>query len=200
MNKILAGIVAFGIAVCAWADAGWNNSYVFIWPGAGPDVYFDLNGSDQSQNFHGADLGTFSISGSLVLNSQLNAWVNSPDYYTDTSFSLFYRVYATGDAPPEYSSSQSVSIANTGGNNWQGYTPGVNILDGLSAGSYSLDVFAYKIHFWESGPESWEERIYQGGVNDQPFTASFDVIPEPGTLSLMGLGLAAVAGLRRRRR
>jgi hypothetical protein len=199
MKRILAGLVLLGWVAGASADVGWNNSYVYVWPGAGPDVWYDLNGSDQGQNFHGADLGTFQLTSELYLNSQLNAWSDGADYYTDTSFALYYRVFATGDTPPDYSNSRSTSITDMGSNNWQAYTPGVNILQGLGAGEYSVHLFAWKIHYFDSGAQSWQERIFQGGENDQPFVAEFQVVPEPGTLALLGLGLAAMAGFRRRR-
>lgn len=200
MKKILAGMVFLGWVASASADVGWLNSYVYVWPGADPDIWYDLNGSDQGKNFEAADLGDYSLSGSLFLNSQLNAWADNGDYYTDSSFRLYYRVYETGDTPPGWSYSQSTSITSTGGNNWQASTPGVNILQGLAAGSYSVDVFAYKIHYWDTaGGGSWEERIWQNGEDNNAFTAEFQVVPEPGTLSLLGLGLAAFAGFRRRR-
>ncbi len=205
MKKILAFLVLFVWVAGASADVGWLNSYVSVWPGADPDIWYDMNGTDQSANFHGADLGTYSLTGSglfssLYLNSQLNAWANVDDYYTATSFALYYRVYETGDTPPAWSSSQSVSISNTGGDNWQGTTSGLNIIDGLTAGNYSVDVFGYKIHYWDTaGGGSWEERIWRDGVDNQPYTATFQVIPELATLGLLGLGLAALARFRRRR-
>ena len=200
MRKILAGLAMIGFATAAAANVGWNNSYVYVWPGEGPDVWYDLNGSDQGQNFHGADLGDYFITDSLFLNGLLNAWADGDDYYTATSFSLYYRVYETGDSPPGWSHSDSTSIAGLGDNNWQAYAPGVNILNGLMAGNYSVDVFAYKIHYWDTaGGGSWEERIWRDGVDNQPYTATFQVVPEPGTLTLAGLGLAALAAFRRRR-
>jgi hypothetical protein len=200
MKKAWIFLVIAGLATGASAAVGWNNSYVYVWPGADPDIYYDLNGMDQSANFHGADLGDFSVMGSLFLNSQLNAWADGDDYYTSTSFSLYYRVYENGDTPPGWSHSDSTSITSQGGSNWQAYTPGVNIVAGLPAGDYLLDVFAYKIHYWDTaGGGSWEERIWREGVDNQPYTAEFQVIPEPGTLSLLGLGLAGLVRFRRRR-
>ena len=200
MKRILFCLALLGFAAGASAAVGWNNSYVYVWPGVDPDVYYDLNGTDQSANFHGADLGDFSVLGSLFLNSQLNAWADGDDYYTSTSFSLYYRVYENGDTPPGWSHADSTSITSQGGSNWQAYTPGVNVVEGLPAGDYLLDVFAYKIHYWDTaGGGSWEERIWRDGVDNQPYTAEFQVIPEPATLSLLGLGLAAVARFRRRR-
>ena len=200
MKKVLACLSFLGLVASASADVGWQDSYVYVWPGSGPDIWYDLNGTEQGVNFEGADLGDYSLSGSLFLNSQLNAWADNDDYYTSTSFSLYYRIYVTGDTPPGWSYSQSTSIANTGGNNWQAYTPGVNLLQGLTPGSYSVDLFAYKIHYWDTaGGGSWEERIWDSGEDNNAFTAQFQVVPEPGTLGLLGLGFAALAGFRRRR-
>lgn len=75
----------------------------------------------------------------------------------------------------------------------------MNLVAGLPAGDYLLDVFAYKIHYWDTaGGGSWEERIWREGVDNQPYTAEFQVIPEPGTLGLLGLGLAGLVRFRRR--
>ena len=205
MKKLVGGLVLWMFVTGASADVGWLNSYVYVWPGSDPDVWYDLNGSDQGQNFHGADLGTYAITGTLFLNSQLNAWANSDsgnnDHYIDTSFRLYYRVYLDGDTPPGWSYSQSTSITSIGGNDWRAYTPGIDLVDeDLVPGDYLVDVFAYKIHYCDTGGGgSWEERIWRDGVDNQPYTAGFRVIPEPGTMGLAALGLAALAAFRRRR-
>ena len=183
---------------------GWLNSYVYVWRGAGGDVYYDLNGNDQVQNFDGAVLGTYDPNSlgmwsSLFLNSQLNAWVDNNDYYKNDAFQLFYRVYEDGGGTPSWQSSVSTEVQSQGGNNWRALTPGVNIVEGLESGSYRVDVFAYKIATNDLSQASWEERIWDEGIDNQPFSATFNVIPEPVTLGLVGVGLGLVALLRRRR-
>lgn len=189
-------------AAAVIADQGWLDSFVYVWPGANPNVWYDLNGSTGKENLHGADLGTYDpnsigLFSSLYLNSEMNAWSDGGDYYDNDGFRLYYRVYRSGEGAPSWQNSQSTSAQFLGDNNWKAYTPGVNIISGLSTGSYNVDVFAYKLATNANG-SSWEERIYQ--TDEEPFIATFDVIPEPATFSLLALGLGLAAFMWTRRR
>jgi len=198
MRKLLVAVAALTMAVSAMAGTGWLDSYVYMNDGVG-DTWYDLQGAGQpGGKFNGADLGIFQQNGQLWLNSEINAWANLGDTYN--YMSLYWRLGTSGG----YTEQQDATLDNPGGgNNWRGITPSVNLLTGLTPGTYTIQVYAERSHSWGGGGP-YITRVdvdgdTGGGAVDNPFAATFDVIPEPTTLALVGLGIAGLLVYRRRR-
>ncbi len=149
----LAGLfLLLGMSAPAWAGSGIYGSYVIV-----NGTYRKLDASaGGAPNFGGAALGTFSPSSALLLNGgEVLTFKNGGDDITGASLS--YRVYATGQTPPVYSSvtlpfgcefagacpnGGSLGLSNSGDQKWITNTANINLLSGLPAGNYSIDVRA----------------------------------------------------------
>jgi hypothetical protein len=83
------------------------------------------------------------------------------------------------------------------------FDSGNNLLASASAGCFSngnsvtLSVSATNIAYVTA---SWDDeyRVYNGSLDNLRFEVPGGAVPEPGTLALLGLGLAGVAATRRR--
>ncbi|MBP8655054.1 MAG: PEP-CTERM sorting domain-containing protein [Kiritimatiellae bacterium] len=199
MKKLLAFALVAMMAGAALAETGWMNSYVYVWDGSA-DTYYNLNGADQPEDFNGADLGTFELTSTLFLNSQINAWANGGDSYN--YMSLYWRIGTSG----AFTEQQDNALDNIGGNDWRAITPGVDLIAAAGgAGSYVVQVYAERSHSWGGGGPYVTQLDVDGdtggGAPDNFFQASFDInpapVPEPATMSLLGLGALALA-LRRK--
>ena len=209
MNYKKLAVLAVGAvfaAQAAFADTGWLASYAYVWDGTDDTVY-TLNGGFPDAvagtpvgAFDDADLGTFNLGYTLFLNAEISAWADGGDEFTDLS--LWYRVY--DNTPGAFAQQSSSSIDNFGGNDWRGIATGVD-LGGLGVGEYTVDIYVSRSHTWDAGTGG-PFTTYLNTTGDtggsEPtgdfFSASFEVIPEPGTMGLLVIGLLGAAGLRRR--
>lgn len=205
---ILAVSVLFSAGV-AMADTGWLESYVFMNEGNG-DTFYDLNSTVQAAgNFDGANLGTFDITegDQLFLNAEINAWADGGDEFTEMT--LYWRLGQSG-AFTAQTTTDIFTPDPESPNNQRGLTPGVNLVAEAGIGEHTVEVFASRTHTWDGGAGGPLE-IYMDtttapfdtdAITDEPtgdfFSASFEVIPEPGTMGLLVIGLLGAAGLRRR--
>ena len=198
MKKLMVFAAAAMMAGSAMADTGWMDSYAYFWNGTA-DTYYDLNGATVNPDLQGANLGTFELTSTFFLNSQINAWANNGD--TFTTGSIWWRLGTSG----AYTEQQDTSWESQGGNDWRAITPGVDLIAAAgAAGSYTLQVYLERDHSWDGG--SATIALDQAGANASttPWEATFTInpaaVPEPATMSLLGLGALAMVIRRKIRK
>jgi hypothetical protein len=203
MKKLLVFALVAILAGTAMADTAYEASYVYMNDGVG-DTWYDLNGSFQPENFDGADLGTFELTDVLWLNSEIN--VSDNESATWEFVSVWWRLNGTGG----FTEQQQTTI--TGSNPYQGITPGVDLIDAAGVGSHTVEIFLARNHSWSGGSyTAYLNTTGEVGGDVDPgstpptgdfFTAEFTVnaIPEPATMSLLGLGALAMVIRRKIRK
>jgi hypothetical protein len=127
---------------------------------------------------------------------------------TTHSLGLNYSITPSGGGD----SWQFIQAPNTVSGNiqeWNAAALNRNLLSGLSAGSYTFKYyFSVQYNSWTGSVvlgNTYDAAGVQGGAGNAPILAnasstSFNVIPEPSSSLLMGLGLASLAVLRRTRK
>ena len=190
------------------------------------EKYYDVKRdiSSLNPNFSGANLGTFNILSTAVTiggntysaggllqlkGAELKTDVtgsngNGPsDYQNASNFArMAYAITQAGTSP------SSFTLLNLGFNgenptypNYKWSTTGqtTNLLDGLAVGSYQLAVyFETNGSYWQDGQKFYSiNPDNNGGAN---YVATFNVVPEPSTGMMMGLGIAGLLVVRRFRK
>ncbi len=197
LTKVLALVTAFGLSIVgANAASGIFGSYIQI----GGTWYSMQSFGGTLDPLQGADLGTFNVGDSLVINDiEIDTFKNDGSDVTGAAYE--WRVYSGApgsfnavtvnfEANSTYTSANGLSVTGGGDQNWGSPASTPNILASLTAGDYSLEVFARASS--SDGPHFSNN----GGAN---YIATFTVVPEPGTLALFGIGMASLAIARRRR-
>lgn len=128
--------------------AGFNNTFVSLSLNGGSNVFYDLNATTGNPDFVNNNLGSFQVgSNNLTLKgAEHNVWKCNGCDLTGTS--LFYRVYETSATPGVFT---PVALPYTSGFNngcggqdqvWSSVSNNINILNGLQAGAYYLEVYS----------------------------------------------------------
>ncbi len=158
-------------------------------------AYYDLQAATGNPDFQGAVFGTFDttdVGNTLTLvGGEIKTYKNSGSDVTGAYFD--YRVFKNGDTPGSFTEFNLPFNSNIGGGGdqkWDKTNQNVNLLTGLSNGTYTLEVYARAT---ATGPTE-THFSNNGGAN---FKATFTVVPEPSAALLGGLGMMAL--LRRRR-
>lgn len=204
MKKLVAAAVLAAFAFSGVAQAqSWglweeDRSWIGFGDGEATDWYSLWDGDVGT--FDGSDLGTFDVDDTYqIWNWDIKTWGGNA-----AGAALWVTIYETGDRPTEpvfeeWWQTNNETISGTD-QIWRGFVDGspdqggdafqINILDGLAEGDYTVEVYA---RAWGSDPSE----IFDSNDGDN-FAATFEVIPEPGTMGLLAIGLLGIVGLRRR--
>jgi hypothetical protein len=149
-NITLKMIVAFMflfIKIGNAQSAGFNSTYAVLSINGGANVYYDLQATTGNPDFEGTNLGNFNASNSLLIKgAEHNVYKCGGCDLTSTR--LYYRIYNTGTTPGGFS---NVTIGYSSGftngcggedQQWSSVTNSLNVLSGLSAGTYTLEVYS----------------------------------------------------------
>ena len=224
MKSVLVGLVFVGSN--HWSRAGVNivDDFIILKAlGTGAtfsgEKYYDVkrDAAPVNPNFNGANLGTFNIlstdvtiggntysaGGLLQLSgAELKTDVTGGgDYQNSGNFArMFYAVTAVGVNPSSFTTLSMGLISEAWPNyTWANTSSTVNLLQGLAVGSYKLTAYfetngsyyTTSQQFYSISPDN------NGGSN---YVATFNVVPEPSTGMLMGLGIAGLLVVRRIRK
>ena len=174
--------------------------------------FYDLTGNTHGANPLPGNLGTINMNTGGLLElagSTAKTWQANSD--SANSVSLFWRVYETGTANANKGSFTTYNLPF--GNEWDqegsrhkywsANTP-VNLLQNVIAGTvqvpkdYTVEMYAVAGYTYSnSGGGSFNSTVNNGGAN---YVATFNVVPEPSTGMMMGLGIAGLLVVRRFRK
>ncbi|NBB80140.1 MAG: PEP-CTERM sorting domain-containing protein [Verrucomicrobia bacterium] len=204
INILLAGSLFSGASL--FGAAGIFGAYTEIDVNGTSTLYGEAQpGPNTVANLGGADLGTINVGESITINTaEVLTFKNGGDNVTGATF--HYRVFESSSTPGAFneegldfgSDATFTDLAgnqftNGGDQSWRGLTSGAQeIASSLIAGDYTLEAF------WSSdNTDAGTSFVNDGGSN---FSASFTVVPEPGSFALIAgaLGMAFVAVRRRR--
>ena len=224
MKFILVGFVMVGSNQSSRAGVNIVDDFIILKAlGTGAtfsgENYYDVkrDASLLNPSFSDANLGTFNIlstdvtiggttysaDGLLQLSgAELKTDVTGGgDYQNSGNFArMFYAVTAAGVNPSSFTALYMSLTSEVWPNyTWANTGASVNLLQGLAAGSYQLAVyfetngsyFDNSQQFYSINPDN------NGGAN---YVATFNVVPEPSTGVLMGLGIAGLLIVRRIRK
>jgi hypothetical protein len=129
-------------------SAGFNNTFIVLSLNGGANTYYDLNATTTNQDFNGANLGSFAPgSSNLTLKgAEHNVYKCGSSDLTSTR--LNYRIYLTASPSGAYTS-PAIGYSSTTGNGcggqdqvWSNTGLTTNLLSGLSAGAYTIEVYS----------------------------------------------------------
>ena len=194
MKKILAFALVAMVAGSAFAAGGWWNEYIELSINGGASAQYQLGTGGTGIAFDGADLSDALFSLTLT-DVSINYWNDTQDR---TGGNLFWQIFDGVSPTPVTSSSIAWTQTAQGGNDYIGeWTGSMNL---LGAASYN-DSQTYYVQFWANNTGGSGDQWLNNGGDPENYQATFDYqsapIPEPATMSLLGLGALAMV-LRRK--
>ena len=169
IKKLALALIVASVAIASSAQAQYLGSYATV-----NGTFYDLNVDSSNADFHTAFLGTFNLGDSLLLGAEMNITGGNVEY-SRVGFNVsntlgFQEVGGTFD--------QQIS----GNDRWLlAGDDRIDLLAGItSPGDYTVSIYLHGNY--NGGPEFFLNR---GGVGGQNFEATFTVVPEPSSLSLL---------------
>ncbi len=187
------------LPLSGYGSAGMFDQFVIV--NTGSSTYFDIGAVTGNPDFQGTNLGDFTSGGSLLLGGQGKSYKNGTSDVT--GMALYYRVWqgSPGGAFTPLNYAFQINIGG-GDQQWGSDVAGANstafftgnLLTGLSAGGYSLEVYSQISTNGQDG--ALNPTVNNNGGNN--FIASFSVVPEPSRALLGIMGLVLLITRRRR--
>jgi hypothetical protein len=146
-STVVAVLLVISSTITFAQTAGFNGSYLILSANSAADTYYDLNAVTANPDFQGNNLGTFVLgTNTLILKgAEHNVWKCGGCDITATSMN--YRIYSTSGTAGSFT---SVNIPYSSGfsngcggadQQWKSTSANVNVLNGLAAGTYYLEVY-----------------------------------------------------------
>jgi hypothetical protein len=128
-------------------QSGINETFAILYQNAGPsNTYYDMLATTSNPDFNNANLGTYNCNGVLFLKgAQSKVYKCSGGDITNNE--LFYRIYKIGATPGSFSSIGIGYLSGFGNGcggadqTWETANSTVNVLSGLGAGTYKLEMY-----------------------------------------------------------
>lgn len=219
MKFILVGFVMVGSNQSSRAGVNIVDDFIILNAlGTGATFsgqnYYDVKRDTTLLNptFNGANLGTFNIlstdvtiggntySGNGLLQlkgAELKTSSDNGDYQNSNNFGrLFYAVTAAGVNPSSFTTLNMGLTSEAYPNyTWANTATSVNLLQGLAVGSYQLAVyFETNGSYWTGSQQFYS--INADNNSGANYVGTFNVVPEPSTGVLMGMGFAGLVTIR----
>ena len=147
MKKLLL-LAFFGPLFVLGQSAGFNSTFIILSVNGGSNVYYDLQASTDNLDFNNANLGTFNVGTTNLVfkGAEHNVWRCGSANISSTR--LYYRIYPQNAPSGSYVS--NTVFYNSGFNNgcggqdqkWLINGSNVNLLNSLSAGTYTIEVYS----------------------------------------------------------
>lgn len=190
MKKLAVFAVAGLMAACVFGQgANWiGNSFITASKDGGDLAWYRASGGGENPLFEGQNFGLVT---SLVLGGQIQSF-GDQDGASNPAF-MNWQVDAGSWSQVTLNWFQFAD-----NNNWFENTAGGNVAAGVSAGNHNLAIYFSKPTTDTTAPTYFEGNIYDS-ANSANYNATFQTIPEPATMSLLGLGALAMV-LRRKLR
>jgi hypothetical protein len=147
-KEMIVLIMVVFSTVLSYGQAGFNTTYIVLDSNSSGNIYYDLQANTANPDFDNSNLGAYCEgSASLIFKGaeHNNYKCGGCDI---TSTALMYRIYPTGSPSGGFVSNSigySSGFANgCGGEDqqWSNLSYNSNLLSGLSAGNYILEVFS----------------------------------------------------------
>lgn len=208
----LLTIVTALTSVSAFADTGIFGSFIVLSINGGPSTFYDLSSATANPDFAGTFLGTFNPAAGdmLVLNGgEVDTFKNGDTGggtgNNITGANTLFNIHLTSSPQGTFTSialpfnSEFPAFGtNTGDQKWQETSLGTDLLAGLNPGNYTFEVFSTANWNTDGADPSG---THFASNNSNNYVATFSVVPEPSTLTLLA-GPVFLGGwmfLRRRR-
>jgi hypothetical protein len=157
-------------------QSGINETFAILFQNGGPNnTYYDMLATTSNPDFENANLGSYNCNGVLLLKGAQSK-VYKCSGGDITSNELFYRIYKVGTTPGNFS---SIGIGYLSGftngcggadQTWETANSTVNVLSGLDAGVYKLELYLRA-----GTPNAGAAGYWYASNNGANYTAQFTV-------------------------